>query len=583
MKILAIAPYEGLKEIFKKVGSDYSYDLEVELSDLCSGAELSRKVFHNQADVIISRGGTASYIDKEMPVPVIEVEVSGYDILRILTFIKDYEGKKGLIAFPKIANGARTICEILNIDISIYAVKNEEEVQQRLEQMKQDRYEVVVGDVIAVQKAESIGLNGFLLTSGEESVKKAFDQAKKLVDHLQEVKTSVQPLEDYFQIADEAIAIIAPTFNQVYFYNKSYEHLLKNNLLTEAIVLTACEQMYKSGEERTVIAHEENYWELQKQTLENGSIALTCKESIMNTSKHFESVEIIGPDWQMTRGVKTFITTGNQEMKQVLNQAKNLHSKKDHVWINGSVGTGKESLAYYIHFGGQSEKQNPLAIIHCDQLKDGSLPMASSESGSDYTVLLLNIERLTYPMQQQLFSRIQTEAGKIRYIVTSNIDIEEEIKNNEFHENLYKALSATKITVPLLEQRIEDIEHLSLSFIHECNLELGKQVVGLRPDALSLLKEQTLEGNINQLKAHIKECVRNTETPYIERGLLELVIKHYKQPTSPYSIDLTGTLEDIEARIIYKIWNEEGQNRTKTAKRLGINRTTLWRRLNREQ
>lgn len=581
MKILAIAPYEGLKETFKNVGTEYQCDLDVELSDLCKGVELSRRVLDNKADIIISRGGTASYVEKELPVPVVEVEVSGYDILRILTFIKDYEGKKGLIAFPQIANGARTICDILNIDISIYAVRSEGEVQLRLEQMKQENYEVVVGDVIAVQKAEKIGLNGFLLTSGEESVKKAFDQAKKLYDHLQEIKTSLRPIELYMERSTEMVAVVSSQKKLLY-CNQSLKNQLKLNNLSKENVLIAFEQMEKTKTSHTTFEYHTRYWLAQLIELEHDMFAVRLRENTDTRTNQEDYLTVIGPESQLSRTMKTFLSTNNDQMKQVIEQAKHYKNSSKNVWITGAKGVGKESLAHWIHFGDSIGSNGPLAVIDCNYLKGDEIEFESTLIDSCYSVLLLNIEKLLSSAQHKLVTFITSKTNNVRFLSTCSENMEDVDLNTKIIPELYNLLSQGRINIPTLSERKEDLEVLSLSFIHEWNLELGKQVVGLRSEALELLRDYKWDGNVTQLKSVIKQCVLTANTPYIESESLELILKNDKGPASPHTIDLSGTLEEIEDRIIFKIWNEEGQNRTKTAKRLGINRTTLWRRLNRQ-
>lgn len=582
MNILAIAPYEGLKETFKKIGAAYDLSLDVELGDLCRGVELSRRALENKADIIISRGGTASYIQKELSVPVIEVEVSGYDILRILTLIKDYEGKKGLIAFSQIANGAKTICEILNIDISIYAVHSEEEVQNRLEQMKHEQYEIVVGDVIAVEKAEAIGLNGFLLTSGEESVKKAFDQALKLYKHLQETRSSLKPMEVYVEQSSEAIAFLSPT-KQFLYKNKRFEKLQSEKKLTHEAVLTAINQMEKLSTTKLLFKDQENYWNVQLEKLDENTDTVIVSEGVVHHSNQKDPIRLIKPDWKLSKAMKTFISSNHDQMRGIINQAKKLHNGSRNVWISGPLGTGKESLAYYIHYGEEVNEASPLAVVQCAQLTEESLLFSEGILDSHQTILFLNIEQLPLSAQQQLLAQMKKASPNVRYIVTSVAGTKEAVNNHEFLAELTDELCDQTIEMPLLSERVEDMEQLALSFIHEWNLELGKQIVGLRSEALDLLKQQKWEGNINQLKAVIKECVQITSSPYIELTLLENVLKKDRGLPSPQSIDLSGTLEQIEDRIIFKIWNEEGRNRTKTAKRLGINRTTLWRKLNSEK
>lgn len=97
MKVLAIAPYNGLKELMITLGEKEEFELQVEIGDLEEGLTLAKDAIHNGIDIIISRGGTAELIQRELTIPVVEIEVSGYDMLRVLTLAKGYPGKKQLL------------------------------------------------------------------------------------------------------------------------------------------------------------------------------------------------------------------------------------------------------------------------------------------------------------------------------------------------------------------------------------------------------------------------------------------------------------------------------------------------------
>jgi DNA-binding NtrC family response regulator len=81
------------------------------------------------------------------------------------------------------------------------------------------------------------------------------------------------------------------------------------------------------------------------------------------------------------------------------------------------------------------------------------------------------------------------------------------------------------------------------------------------------------------LKQVINETVLLANGPFIEKEDINYILKTKLKETEMAQLDLTGTLEEIEQRIIRQVWQEEGMNQTKTAERLGINRTTLWRKL----
>ena len=85
IRILGIAPYEGLKSVMQKMAADRNdIDLTVYVGDLQKGAELAQKNFHGNFDVIISRGGTAEMIGSLTDLPVIEITLSVYDVLRAI-------------------------------------------------------------------------------------------------------------------------------------------------------------------------------------------------------------------------------------------------------------------------------------------------------------------------------------------------------------------------------------------------------------------------------------------------------------------------------------------------------------------
>jgi len=80
MKVLLIAPYQGLAELAKKIRLEQGLDLDVEVGNLEEGVKIAKKAVNNGYDVIISRGGTAQMIQREVLIPVAHINISGYDM-----------------------------------------------------------------------------------------------------------------------------------------------------------------------------------------------------------------------------------------------------------------------------------------------------------------------------------------------------------------------------------------------------------------------------------------------------------------------------------------------------------------------
>ena len=183
IKVLAIAPYEGLKELLVKIGNRYIDLMEVDVyvGDLREGVLLAQNAVKQGYDIIISRGGTAEMISEYISIPVVNIEVSGYDYLRAITIAQNFDGNKAIIGFSYITENAKSVNELMKTDIQIYTIQSQDEIAPLLRKLTaESEYELIIGDVVTERVASGMGLNGMLLTSGEESVNTAFQTALKI-------------------------------------------------------------------------------------------------------------------------------------------------------------------------------------------------------------------------------------------------------------------------------------------------------------------------------------------------------------------------------------------------------------------
>ncbi len=173
INILAIAPYPGLKDVFINCAKGFpNLSLEVLSGNLQVALQNLKDLQDREFDIIISRGGTAKMLKDSLQTPVLEVEVSVYDMLRVIKTAQQTGKKFAIMGFSNITRASTIICDILKFEIPIFEIGSEEEAYKHLDQMSQDNIDLVIGDVITTDVARQAGMNNLLITSGPESVEK---------------------------------------------------------------------------------------------------------------------------------------------------------------------------------------------------------------------------------------------------------------------------------------------------------------------------------------------------------------------------------------------------------------------------
>lgn len=589
VKVVVIAPYSGLKELIESIAKDdEEINIQVEIGDLQEGVELAKIAEKNGADVIISRGGTAKLIQDEVRIPVIEIEVSTIDLLRVFTLVKDNPEKKGVVGFKAIIENATTICSLLDINISAFVVYKEDDVIPQLIELQRDGYHIIVGDAITVRNAENLGMNGFLLTSGRESVLKAFEEAKKVNSLFSSIIKKALIPRIIVEQTEIAIAVFDRS-TSIVFLNEAGKRI--ENLLKNATMERLVNQILDKGEVTTIIEANESIWNLTgyqlnytKETLFLISLCLVTDKK----GKRVQGIRVNTPIHDISLNSLNWFLAQNHFMKKVIEKAKIISLHDEPIWISGEDGTGKEQMAYLIHLGSK-RSMYPFLIVDCDIVNEEHWDMllekkhnnrgifSSNENG---TIYLKRIEQLSLNSQKKLLEYLNKKNMSFRFIVSSVVDIEKRFEKNLFSHELFYKLCELNLTIPPLRERIEDIEEFINLFINKFNYKYGKQLAGIRHDALEELKKYKWPGNVDQLIQVMKQIVLLAEGVFIEKADLEGVLENNKYDTKgDILIGVTGTLKEIELDIIKKVFLEEDMSHSKTAKRLGINRSTLWRKL----
>ena len=288
-------------------------------------------------------------------------------------------------------------------------------------------------------------------------------------------------------------------------------------------------------------------------------------------------------------------------MKEVVEVLKRVSSSPATVMIRGESGTGKELVARAIHYN-SPRKSRPFTALNCAAIPEnlfeselfghepGAFTGAASrreglfEMSNGGTLFLDEIGDMPMTMQSKLLRVLQSRevrrvGGKetfkvdVRIVSATNKDLEKEVEQGKFREDLYYRLNVVFLELPALRERSEDIPVLVEHFLHKYNAEFGKRVREIRPDALQALVEYRWPGNVRQLEAVIERAILLNDGDVITlRDIGRLL--HSRKPESRVLFDLPEEgldFENLEKELILKAMKRTGGVATKAAKLLRMN------------
>ena len=287
-----------------------------------------------------------------------------------------------------------------------------------------------------------------------------------------------------------------------------------------------------------------------------------------------------------------------QDVYQIIHKISDIRCN---VIIQGESGTGKELAARAVHFESQFAEQ-PFVVIDCGSLTDtlleselfghekGAFTGAQKtkqgllEIASGGTVFLDEIGNISDAMQTKLMRVIQekqiTRVGgvapidiDVRFIVASNKDLERLAISNQFRHDLYHRLNVVKVTMPPLREHRDDIPLLIHHFIELYAKNFQRDVKGFDNDAMKKLLAHDWPGNVRELQNLIERSIALADSPIMKLDEITSL-----RSTDTIDSDLP-TLEELERRYILKLLERFNDSRDKTAETLGINKSTLWRKL----
>ena len=298
------------------------------------------------------------------------------------------------------------------------------------------------------------------------------------------------------------------------------------------------------------------------------------------------------------------IISKNHRILQLFDILPDIAASNSTVLIEGESGTGKELFARAIH--DLSSRKNQLFVaVNCSALpdtlleselfgyKEGAFTDAKKDKPGRFrlaengTLFLDEIGEITPSMQVKLLRVLQEKTYEplgatqsvehnVRIIAATNKDLDVLVREGSFREDLYYRINVFKIILPPLRERMEDIPLLIDHFIERFNVLQKKSIQGVSEEAMSALMSYSYPGNIRELANIIERAFILCKTGLIEK-------KHLPESLFAMSANnkdsKVSSLRDVEAAYLLNALKQNNWDRQKTARQLGIHKSTLYRKI----
>ena len=270
------------------------------------------------------------------------------------------------------------------------------------------------------------------------------------------------------------------------------------------------------------------------------------------------------------------------------------------VLIYGDTGTGKELIANAIHYS-SDRRDKPFITLHCASLSEGVLEseLFGHEKGAftgaisqrrgrfelanGGSLFLDEVGEMNSHVQIKLlrvletgkFERVggeKTFESDVRIIAATNKDLEKEIKEGRFREDLYYRLNVINLKLPSLIERKEDIGLLIDNFLIKYSKKNRKNIKGLTPQSAKLLNNYDWPGNVRELENAIERAVVMARNEYVEPNDLpsNINVNTKKSRKETFRIPSGATMKEIEKKVIIETLQTTNGSKSKAAKILGI-------------
>jgi propionate catabolism operon transcriptional regulator len=629
VKITFFIPYPEIgpvvTEVFREQNDD-GWELEVVLSKFVS--ELANWK-NSGTDVIIARGVTASALKRMAgDTPVVELPVSGYEVMRaIWECRKKYTPQKiAVVGSREMIYGVKKIEEMIGIKLDAIEVRDEKEAESVLQALKSRGTTAIIGGVMSTWIATRIGLHAEFVQIGQEAIYHALREAKRvaLVRRLeQERGEQFRAILNYS--TEGVVAVNAEgTINLI---NAAAVKL--TNVGDEAVGQPVGNVLPQLGLNKVLESGRAELGEIETingQQMAVNRVPFSLGKQAVGAVATFQPVsaiqELEGKIRRKVyqRGHVAKLTASNilgtsPAIKRAMSIAKEFSEINSTVLIMGETGTGKEIFAQSIH-NASSCRQGPFVAVNCAALPENLLEselfgyaegaFTGAARGGKIglfelahlgTIFLDEIAEISHKLQGRLLRVLQEREimrlgddkvipVNVRIIAATNRDLYQLMRKGLFREDIYYRVDILRLVLPPLRERREDIIPLMYHFIQEYCRLFNKKFRDISSETRKIFEDYYWPGNVRELRNVAERLAALSRSGIIEPDDVEGMLAQSPIQENDDAVLLQPGVSvrpahsrDSNHSLLLKVLEESNYHYGKAAAKLGISRTTLWRRL----
>jgi len=625
-EILFIAPLQELASLVKEVShQEGAPEIDIKVARMEDGVRLALEAEGRGYHVLVSRGVTAWMIRKAgVSLPVIDVLIGGLDILEAYLQAKSLGSPIGIVDVNEIIQEIASFEELVGESFVKYTLTDQkEDILKGVAALKAAKVQVVIGKIAMANEAKKLGMQAVVIRSGREAVQRALAEARRVLAVRKLEKRRVEQLKAILDfIYDGVIALDED--GRISVFNPVVEKLTGwtaekaiGRLVIDVLPKSHCQNVLKTGK-----AEVGEIMEIGRAKVVANHIPIKVDEKVEGVVTTFQSVDrlqslehkirrTLADRGHVAKHSFNDILGNSQAVKDAIKWAWEYAQVDSTVLLHGRTGSGKELFAQAIH-NASPRRCESFVAINCAALPENLLEselfgyvegaFTGARKGGKAgvfeiahggTLFLDEVGEMAPSLQARLLRVL--EEGEImrlgdnsilpvnvRLVAATHRDLKEMVEKASFREDLFYRLNVLSLVVPELAGRGNDILLIARHFLDEFSRKMNRRAGWLSGDAEQILLEYPWPGNIRELRNAIERLVMLTGEKEISKDDVGRALFLDRKQTLCVPVGeerLRGEVELVEIRIIRKALKECRGNKTETARRLGISRTTLWRKM----
>lgn len=627
-KICLISPTEDLARRAKKLVARRGMDVRVEVAELEAAVSLARRLLAEDDYLFISRRGTRDLLRKSLKIQVVNIpgEASDY-----IPAIQQLRGEQGLIAFfsfeEDISNELRTICYLLHLKMKHYCFSDSLSCQAAVQQAVADGAAWGLGGVVSERFAKHCDLAYLRVESSDASILHALDTAQQLYITQQENARQQEQLQIQLERHQNILdythdAIIAidekgriSTTNQIAeqmlqpaqppFVGRPVEEVLPNTHMTNVLHTGEAEIGQMMNIHGTLVST--NRVPIRVGGQVKGVVATFQDIKTLQTAERNIRIKL-HEKGLVAKYRFSDILGRSPAIRDAKRLSENFADAQFTVMLYGETGTGKEMFAQSIH-NASPRRDGPFVAINCTALNrnlleselfgyaDSSFTGARRggkaglfETAHGGTVFLDEIGELPLEFQAPLLRVLQEKEVRrvgddtvipvdIRIIGATNRNLLQLVEEGKFRRDLYYRLNVLSVLVPPLRERGDDYLEIARCIYERVLPQHTEEEETVFLRVLDRCRSYAWPGNVRELTNLVERVSLLLHRGSREEEVVQLLNVQWQEtpPAAPLVPGSAPALLDREA--VQEALRRNGGNLSRTAKTLGVSRSTLYRRL----